>query len=113
MAVRLQSPVQSRRGTQRATHLMYDRVRLDFTSDVTQACRMMLTENIEDTAKELGLYTYAHYDKECGAWSIDITAHDRARAVELTDGQLVARLKAIADEKGITIADMLREAGKL
>jgi hypothetical protein len=91
----------------------YDRVRIDFTSDVTHDQRNSIIEGITDKALENGLYYYPHYDKECGAWSIDITAHDRTRAVDLTDGQLVARLKAIADEKGITIADMLREAGKL
>ena len=92
---------------------MYDRVRLDFTSDVTREQNEAITTAIKESVYQEGLYYYEHYDKESGAWSIDITAHDRARAVDLTDGQLVARLKAIADEKGITIADMLREAGNL
>jgi hypothetical protein len=92
---------------------MYDRIRLDFTSDVPHSVGDDIVSIIRSAAMEAGLYCYEHYDKECGAWSIDITAHDRTRSVDLTDGQLVARLKAIADEKGITIADMLREAGKL
>ena len=93
--------------------MMYDRVRLDFTSDVEERKVDVLLNGLRGSATALGLFAYEHYDKECGAWSIDITAHDRARAVELTDGQLVARLKSIAADKGITIADMLREAGKL
>jgi predicted xylose isomerase-like sugar epimerase len=92
---------------------MYDRIRLDFTSDVTEAQRGCIEDAIALTVKDLSLYAYMHFDKECGAWSIDITAHDRTRSVELTDGQLVARLKSISADKGITIADMLREAGKL
>lgn len=92
---------------------MQDRVRIDFTSDVPDGRRDDIVGLIRSTAMDAGLYTYEHYDKECGAWSIDITAHDRTRSVDLTDGQLVARLESIADEKGITIADMLREAAKL
>ena len=92
---------------------MYDRIRLDFTSDVSLPARERIEDAIASSVKDSGLYAYMHYDKECGAWSIDITAHDRTRSVDLTDGQLVARLKSIAADKGITIADMLREAGKL
>ncbi len=92
---------------------MYDRLRIDYTSDVSEYQRKNIEDAIGDSVKSQGLYAYMHFDKECGAWSIDITAHDRTRSVDLTDGQLVARLKSIADEKGITIADMLREAGKL
>src|SRR5665811_458319 len=92
---------------------MYDRIRLDFTSDVEERKRDVLLNGLRGSATALGLYTYEHYDKESGAWSIDITAHDRTRSVDLTDGQLVARLRIIAEEKGITIADMLREASKL
>ena len=92
---------------------MYDRVRLDYTSDVSAEARQSIEDAIACSVAEKGLYAYMHFDKECGAWSIDITAHDRTRSVDLTDGQLVARLKTIADDKGITIADMLREAGKL
>ncbi len=93
--------------------MTYDRIRLDFTSDVTEQGRGVILARIVETVYNCNLYAYQHYDKESGAWSIDITAHDRTRAVDLTDNQLVARLKSIADERGITIADMLREAGKL
>ena len=91
---------------------MYDRVRLDYTSDVVADDRATIENCLTSTVARLGLFSYSHYDKESGAWSIDITAHDRTRMIELTDNQLVARLKSIADERGITIADMLREAGR-
>ena len=91
---------------------LYDRVRLDFTSDVLDDDKACLLNLIATTAKHLGLYTYEHFDKECSAWSIDITAHDRSIALPLTDGQIVARLRVAAEDAGISLPEMLRRAAK-
>jgi hypothetical protein len=91
---------------------MYDRIRLDFTSDVPSDLKDILVGNLKQACKDMRLYTYEHFDKECGAWSIDITAHDRTIPPPLTDGQIVARLRVAADDAGITLAEMLRRASK-
>ena len=91
---------------------MYDRIRLDFTSDVSLGARERLEDAIAASVKDSGLYAYMHFDKECGAWSIDITAHDRSIAPPLTDGQIVARLRVAAEDAGISLPEMLRRAAK-
>jgi hypothetical protein len=91
---------------------MYDRIRLDFTSDVTAQQRDYIIGCIRGTALSANLYTYEHFDKESCAWSIDITAHDRSIPRPLTDGQIIARLQVAAEDAGITLAEMLRRASK-
>ena len=89
-----------------------DRVRLDFTSDVSENVSEEIVDWIRVYCKPRGLYTYEHFDKECGAWSIDITAHDRTIPPPLTDGQIVARLRVAAEDAGISLAEMLRRTSK-
>lgn len=89
---------------------MYDRVRIDYTSDVSPEARESILTSIEAVARSWGLYAYPRYDGSCGAWSIDITAHDRSIKRALTDGQIVGYLESIAQEKGISVEALLREA---
>lgn len=89
---------------------MYDRVRIDYTADVSPDAREDLLEIIERSAKLHGLFTYPHFDSQCGAWSIDITAHDRSIKRDLTDNQIIGYLESVAKEKGVTISALLRAA---
>src|ERR1035437_10896494 len=86
----------------------YDRIRIDYTSDVPLVARSEIAESIQEIATANHLYCYEHYDKAFSGWSIDIAAHDRTRTVDLTDGQIVELLSQTANERGITMGDLLR-----
>jgi hypothetical protein len=90
-----------------------DRIRIDYTADVGPAARYDIVNAVRDQAASHNLYVYEHYDKTAAAWSIDVTAHDRTRSIDVTDGQIVEYLKSIADERGTTIGALLREAAKI
>lgn len=87
-----------------------DRVRLDYTSDVSQANRELILDAICYVAVKQGLYIYQHYDTATSAWSIDITAHDRSLKRDMTDGQIIGYLESIAEEKGLSVSALLRAA---
>ena len=90
-----------------------DRIRLDFTSDVSETSRLAIVSAIESVCKDLGLYSYWHFDKSFGGQSLDITSHDRAAVVDLTDGQVMTMLEGIAGESKLTIGQLLRAAAKI
>ena len=91
---------------------VYDRVRIDYTSDVSRDVRDDVLGAIDKVVRLHNLYAYTHFDTAISGWSIDIAAHDRTRSVDLTDGQIVELLRVTAAERGITIGDLLREAAQ-
>lgn len=86
----------------------HDRITLRFTSDVAPATRALILAAIEGVAEDSDCHVYSHHDTSDDAWSVDITGHDRTVAVELTPGQLIEHLDAIARAKGITVGQLLR-----
>ena len=92
---------------------MYDRVRIDYTSDVSPDARERILEAISRAVQSAGLYAYPRYDASCSAWSIDITAHDRSVKRAMTDAQIVGYLESVADEKGVSIEALLKAANDM
>jgi len=86
----------------------YDRIRLDFTSDVPDTAKSEILENIERIASENSLFVYQRFDKYSAAWSLDITAHDRKH--DLSDKEIIGYLKSISEEKRVSIESLLKAA---
>ena len=89
-----------------------DHIRIDFTSDVPEATRLWL---LRELMLKPGIawpdhttWSYMHHDKLTGQLVIEITAHDRD-TFDLTDGQVVERLRGTARQQGISVKELLRK----
>lgn len=85
-----------------------DRIHLEFTSDVSHAVRQRILEAVLEAAGDDDCYVYRAASKALSdTIHIDITAHDRT-TFDLTDGQVVERLRPIAKAQGISVMELLR-----
>jgi hypothetical protein len=85
-----------------------DRVHIAFTSSVPEDTRRTIIDTVVSLAQAAGMYVYQEPSTELsGTIRLDITAHDRA-TFDLTDGQVVERLRLKAAAQGISINEMLR-----
>lgn len=97
-----------------------DRLRVDYTSCVPESVRLAVVAAVKEECSLVwnddgmpSLFVSEHYDKVSAAWSIDVTTHDPAIVQPYTDGQVAELLRSIAQERGVSIADMLAAAATL
>lgn len=85
-----------------------DRIEIAFTSDVPEAFKRRMVNAIAHNAKHSELWLYESINKATGAYRIEITAHDRT-TIDLTDGQVVERLRNVAASQGMNVKELLRK----
>lgn len=85
-----------------------DRIELAFTSDVPEAFKDRTVQAIVSNAHHSNLHTYETFNKATGAYRIEVTAHDRT-TFDLTDGQVVERLRLTAKVQGMSVIELLRK----
>ncbi len=87
-----------------------DRVELEFTSDVPSIVREAIYNAIVDTVRDgpITLWAYEAVSRTNGAARIEITAHDRT-TYDLTDGQVIERLRETARTQGMSVQSLLRK----
>ena len=89
-----------------------ERIHVTFTSDVPQAARDYVLDMLASmdgaTLGERRLYAYRQPSSVLSdTVQIDITGHDRT-TFDLTDGQVIERLRLSAKAQGISVIEMLR-----
>ncbi len=87
-----------------------DRLRVDYTASVPINVRRDIVFAVRTVVYDNELYAYERYDKVTGAWSVEVTSYDRTAKHPISDEQVLSYLKSIADEKGVSISDILRAA---
>lgn len=87
-----------------------DRMEIEFTSDVPRIVREAIYSAIVDTVREgpIKLWAYEAISRLNGAARIEITAHDRD-TFDLTDGQVVERLREVARTQSMSVQALLRK----
>lgn len=85
-----------------------DRLEITFTSDVSQDVRENLVSLILADATDAGLFIYKTASTvQSNVTTIDIAAHDR-ETFDLTDGQVMERLRVKAAAQGLSVIELLR-----
>ncbi len=87
-----------------------DRLRVNYTSSVSDECRIAVRSAIITVLGYYGYWHKEHQDRVSCAWAIDVTGYDPDAPHPITDGQVAGLLRSIANERGISVSQLIEAA---